>query len=160
MRRMVKAILAADLPVITYVAPNGALAGSAATFVTLAAPVNAMAPNTTIGAASIVGGGGEDLPETLSRKITNDAVAQIRSLADEYDRNADWAESAVRDAASLGAEEAVSMELLLAPPNPESADIVAERQRTDPASLTNILALMRRSHDYTIVDMGYAPAST
>ena len=110
MRRMVKAILAADLPVITYVAPNGALAGSAATFVTLAAPVNAMAPNTTIGAASIVGGGGEDLPETLSRKITNDAVAQIRSLADEYDRNADWAESAVRDAASLGAEEAVSMD--------------------------------------------------
>jgi len=110
MRRMVKAILAADLPVITYVAPSGALAGSAATFVTLAAPVNAMAPNTTIGAASIVGGGGEDLPETLSRKITNDAVAQIRSLADEYDRNADWAESAVRDAASLGAEEAVSMD--------------------------------------------------
>ena len=48
------------------------------------------------------------------------------------------------------------MELLLAPPNPESADIVAERQRTDPASLTNILALMRRSHDYTIVDMAKA----
>ena len=48
------------------------------------------------------------------------------------------------------------MELLLAPPNPESADIVVERQRTDPASLTNILALMRRSHDYTIVDMAKA----
>src|SRR6185503_4820600 len=45
------------------------------------------------------------------------------------------------------------LELLLAPPNPESADIVAERQRTDPASLTNILALMRRAHDYTFVDM-------
>ena len=48
------------------------------------------------------------------------------------------------------------LELLLAPPNPESADIVAERQRTDPASLTNILALMRRAHDYTIVDMAKA----
>src|SRR5918999_1167459 len=48
------------------------------------------------------------------------------------------------------------VELLLAPPNPESADIVAERQRTDPASLTNILALLRRSHDYTIVDMAKA----
>src|SRR6187551_1025656 len=71
MRRIVKAILAAQLPVITYVAPSGALAGSAATFVTLAAPVSAMAPNTTIGAASIVGGGGEELPETLARKVTN-----------------------------------------------------------------------------------------
>lgn len=110
MDRIVKAILAADLPVIAYVAPDGARAGSAATFVTLAAPVNAMAPNTVIGAASIVGGGGEELPETLSRKITNDAVARIRSLATTYDRNADWAESAVRDAASIDAEEAVSME--------------------------------------------------
>ena len=63
-----------------------------------------MAPNTTIGAASIVGGGGEDLPETLARKITNDAVARIRSLANEHGRNADWAESAVRDAASVDAD--------------------------------------------------------
>jgi membrane-bound serine protease (ClpP class) len=110
MDRILKAILAADLPVITYVTPEGARAGSAATFVTLAAPVNAMAPNTNIGAASIVGGGGEELPETLARKITNDAVARIRSLADDYGRNADWAESAVRDAASIGAEEAVSMD--------------------------------------------------
>ncbi len=110
MNRMIKAILASDVPVIAWVAPEGALAGSAATFITLAANVNAMAPNTTIGAASIVGGGGEDLPETLARKVTNDAVARIRSLANERGRNADWAESAVRDAASVDAAEAVSMD--------------------------------------------------
>ena len=81
-----------------------------------------MAPNTTIGAASIVGGGGEDLPETLARKITNDAVARIRSLANERGRNADWAESAVRDAASVDAAEAVSMD-------PPVVDILAADDR-------------------------------
>jgi membrane-bound serine protease (ClpP class) len=110
MDRIIKAILASEVPVIAWVAPEGARAGSAATFVTLAADVNAMAPNTNIGAASIVGGGGEELPETLAAKITNDSVARIRSLADAHGRNADWAESAVRDAASIDAAEAVSME--------------------------------------------------
>ena len=110
MDRIIKAILASDVPVIAWVAPEGARAGSAATFITLAAHVNAMAPNTNIGAASIVGGGGEDLPETLAAKITNDSVARIRSLANEQARNADWAESAVRDAASIDADEAVSLE--------------------------------------------------
>jgi membrane-bound serine protease (ClpP class) len=110
MDRIIKAILASDVPVIAWVAPEGARAGSAATFITLAAHVNAMAPNTNIGAASIVGGGGEELPETLAAKITNDSVARIRSLANAQARNADWAESAVRDAASIDANEAVSME--------------------------------------------------
>src|SRR3712207_6126839 len=73
MDRMLKAILASEVPVIAWVAPEGARAGSAATFVTLAADVAAMAPNTNIGAASVVGGSGEDLPDTLARKVTNDA---------------------------------------------------------------------------------------
>jgi membrane-bound serine protease (ClpP class) len=110
MDRIIKAILASEVPVIAYVAPEGARAGSAATFVTLAADVAAMAPNTNIGAASVVGSGGEDLPETLAAKVTNDAVARIRSLAEEHGRNADWAESAVRDAASVSAADAVEME--------------------------------------------------
>ncbi|MGH2402471.1 MAG: NfeD family protein, partial [Candidatus Limnocylindria bacterium] len=93
-------------------------AGSAATFVTLAADVAAMAPNTNIGAASVVGSGGEDLPDTLAAKVTNDAVARIRSLAEQHGRNADWAESAVREAASIGAREAVEME-------PPVADLIA-----------------------------------
>src|SRR5688572_26253639 len=110
MDRIIKAILGSEVPVIAWVAPEGARAGSAATFITQAAHVNAMAPNTNIGAASIVGGGGEELPETLAAKITNDSVARIRSLANAQERNADWAESAVRDAASIDADEAVSME--------------------------------------------------
>ena len=118
MDRMIKAILASKVPVIAWVAPEGARAGSAATFVTLAADVAAMAPNTNIGAASVVGSGGEDLPETLAAKVTNDAVARIRELADEHGRNADWAESAVRDAASIGAADAVAME-------PPVADLIA-----------------------------------
>jgi membrane-bound serine protease (ClpP class) len=118
MDRILKAMLASEVPVIAWVAPEGARAGSAATFVAMAADVSAMAPNTNIGAASVVGGGGEDLPETLSEKVTNDAVARIRSLANENDRNADWAEAAVREAASIGASEAVAME-------PPVADLLA-----------------------------------
>ena len=110
MDRIVKAILASEVPVIAWVAPEGARAGSAATFVTLAADVAAMAPSTNIGAASVVGSGGEDLPDTLASKITNDQVARIRSLANAHGRNADWAESAVREAASVDAEDAASME--------------------------------------------------
>jgi membrane-bound serine protease (ClpP class) len=126
MDRIIKAILASEIPVIAWVAPEGARAGSAATFVTLAADVAAMAPNTNIGAASVVGAGGEDLPETLAAKVTNDAVARIRSLAEEHGRNADWAESAVREAASIGAVEAVAME-------PPVADFIA-------GNLTDLLA--------------------
>jgi len=110
MDRIIVAILGSDVPVIAWVAPDGARAGSAATFITLAADVAAMAPNTNIGAASVVGGGGEDLPDTLAEKVTNDAVARIRSLAETHGRNADWAESAVREAASVNVAEAVAME--------------------------------------------------
>jgi membrane-bound serine protease (ClpP class) len=115
---IIKAILASEVPVIAWVAPEGARAGSAATFVTLAGDVAAMAPNTNIGAASVVGSGGAELPETLAAKVTNDAVARIRALAEDHGRNADWAESAVRDAASVNAEEAVAME-------PPVADFIA-----------------------------------
>jgi membrane-bound serine protease (ClpP class) len=118
MDRIIKAILGSEIPVIAWVAPEGARAGSAATFVTLAADVAAMAPNTNIGAASVVGSGGAELPETLAEKVTNDAVARIRSLANEHGRNADWAEEAVREAASISATDAVAME-------PPVADFIA-----------------------------------
>jgi membrane-bound serine protease (ClpP class) len=121
-RKMVQAILASPIPVITWVAPEGARAGSAATFITLAGDVAAMAPNTNIGAASVVGGSGEDLPSTLERKVTNDAVAQIRQLADRQARNADWAESAVRDAASISAADAAAMK-------PPVVDFVAANEQ-------------------------------
>jgi len=110
MHRIVKAILGSEVPVITWVAPEGGRAASAAAFVTLAGDVAAMAPSTTIGAASVVGSGGEDLPETLSAKVTNDEVARIRALAEDHGRNADWAEDAVREAASVNAAAAIDME--------------------------------------------------
>jgi membrane-bound serine protease (ClpP class) len=118
MDRMIKAILASEVPVIAWVAPEGARAGSAATFLVLASDVAAMAPSTNIGAASVVGGGGEDLPETLAAKVTNDAVARIRDLAETHGRNADWAEDAVREAASVSAPDALAME-------PPVVDLVA-----------------------------------
>jgi membrane-bound serine protease (ClpP class) len=118
MDRILKAILASNLPVITYVTPNGARAASAATFVTLAGDVAAMAPLTNIGAASVVGGSGEDLPATLGRKITNDAVARITALAKAHGRNEAWAEDAVRKAVSASADDAAAM-------TPPVVDLVA-----------------------------------
>jgi membrane-bound serine protease (ClpP class) len=118
MNRIVTAILESGVPVISWVAPQGARAGSAATFITLAGDVAAMAPNTSIGAASVVGSGGEDLPETIAAKATNDAVSLITSLAETHGRNAEWAESAVRDAASVNAAEAAAMD-------PPVVDLVA-----------------------------------
>ena len=105
-------------PAITYVAPEGAQAGSAATFITLAGDVAAMAPSTTIGAASVVGSGGADLPDTLADKINNSNAAKIKDLAAAHDRNTEWAEAAVRDAASVSAAEAVAMD-------PPVVDLVA-----------------------------------
>jgi membrane-bound serine protease (ClpP class) len=110
MDEMLKAILGSRLPVITYVAPTGAQAASAATFVTLAGDIAAMAPNTTIGAASVVGSGGQELPETLSDKINNSNAAKITDLAREHDRNVEWAEDAVRLSVSASAADAVAME--------------------------------------------------
>jgi len=109
MDRIIRAILASEVPVITWVAPEGGRAGSAATFITLAGDVAAMAPLTNIGAASVIGGDGQDLPETLARKVTNDAVARIRELARDHGRNEDWAESAVRDAASASVTQALAL---------------------------------------------------
>jgi membrane-bound serine protease (ClpP class) len=118
MDRILKAILSSSLPVITYVTPDGARAASAATFVTLAGDVAAMAPLTNIGAASVISGSGEDLPATLGRKITNDAVARITALAKAHGRNETWAESAVRDAVSASADDAAGM-------TPPVVDLVA-----------------------------------
>jgi membrane-bound serine protease (ClpP class) len=102
MRRIVKAILASNVPVICYTAPSGARAASAGTFIMFACPVNAMAPGTNIGAAHPVGVSGA----IEQSKVTNDAAAFIRSLAQRWGRNADWAEKAVRQSVSLSAEEA------------------------------------------------------
>nr|WP_269807209.1 MULTISPECIES: nodulation protein NfeD [Pseudomonas putida group] len=123
MRQMIKAILASSVPVASYVAPSGARAASAGTYILYASHIAAMAPGTNLGAATPVriGGapgtpsddkakGGDD--ETLARKQVNDAAAYIRGLAQMRGRNADWAEKAVREAVSLSANEALRLNVI------------------------------------------------
>lgn len=107
MRAMVKRITDSSLPVVVYVAPDGARAASAGMFVTLAGDVAAMAPQTNIGSATPVQIGGSGQDEVLGRKIRNDAAAYARALADAHGRNADLAERAVRDAANVPARRAL-----------------------------------------------------
>ncbi len=121
MRDMIQGILASPVPVVTWVAPPGARAASAGTYLLYASHVAAMAPGTNLGAATPVaiggGGGGGGSGEgdakgnpssAMERKSVNDAVAYIRSLAELRGRNVEWAEAAVRGAESLPAEEALA----------------------------------------------------
>jgi membrane-bound serine protease (ClpP class) len=130
MRDMIRAILASEVPVVTYVAPSGARAASAGTYLLYASHVAAMAPATNLGAATPVQIGGppvapEDEPKdktkadetaqprtAMERKAVNDAVAYIRGLAELRGRNADWAEDAVRTAASLSASAALEQKVV------------------------------------------------
>lgn len=106
-RDMVGAIFQSPVPVVAFVGPDGARAASAGTFVAAATSLLAMAPTTNLGAAAVVGGGGEDLPETLARKATEDAAALIRSIAARRGRPADALEATVREARSYSAGEAL-----------------------------------------------------
>jgi membrane-bound serine protease (ClpP class) len=115
-KEIVQSLLNAGVPVIVYVAPQGAWAASAGTFITLAAHVAAMAPGTSIGAASPVGGGtSEDRDEegertdVMGQKVENFTSAFIESIAQERDRNVEWAISAVREAEAIGAEKALEL---------------------------------------------------
>lgn len=131
MRDIIRAILAAPLPVVAYVAPSGARAASAGTYITYASHVAAMAPGTNLGAATPVQigapaapAGGEPSdertqaedkpakPPDVGEKARSDAIAYIRSLAQMRGRNVEWAERAVREAASLSAEEALKLNVI------------------------------------------------
>lgn len=136
MRDIVKAILGSDVPVATYVSPGGARADSAGTYILLASHIAAMAPTTHLGAATPVALGGgwpgdkdgaddkddsdddeesdekeeknaTDSGSAMDKKVMNDAIAYIRGLAEAHGRNADWAEKAVTEAATLTATEAL-----------------------------------------------------
>ena len=145
MRKMIKAIISSPVPVVTYVTPGGARAASAGTYLLYASHVAAMSPATNLGAATPVQlspgfaqeqdksplpdpqqqDGEEVQPDksagdAMTRKVVNDAVAYIRGLADLRGRNADWAEQAVREAASLTAEAALENNVI---------DIIAADQR-------------------------------
>ncbi|RXH35636.1 MULTISPECIES: nodulation protein NfeD [Bradyrhizobium] len=140
MREIIADVLGSPVPVVGYVAPSGAHAASAGTYILYATHIAAMAPGTNIGAATPVqiGGSFPGLPsgtpdkdskdkkdepkDAMTAKVTNDAVAFIRSLAELRNRNADWAEKAVREAATLSANGALQAQVI---------DLVAR----DPADL-------------------------
>lgn len=142
MREIIRAMLASPVPVAVYVAPGGARAASAGTYITYAAAVAAMAPGTNLGAATPIQIGAPSMPtpqgfpgdsdddgkskgkgktegaspstprDTETRKMVSDAVAYIRGLAQLHDRNAEWATEAVREAASLPASEALKLKVI------------------------------------------------
>lgn len=112
MREIVQAIIADPVPVAVYVAPNGARAASAGMYITLAAPVAAMAPQTNIGSATPVQLGGGETDEVLGRKIRNDATAYARALAEGRGRNGDLAAEMVSDATNVTAEQALDQDLI------------------------------------------------
>ena len=108
-RRIVMSLLDAPLPTIVWVSPPGAHAASAGTFITLAGHVALMAPGTNIGAASPVTSTGDDVPDTLSKKIIEDTTALMRSITTARGRNAEWAESTITDAEAATAQEALDL---------------------------------------------------
>ncbi|MCI0852215.1 MAG: nodulation protein NfeD [Chloroflexi bacterium] len=110
-RDIVASFLLSPVPVVVYVAPEGAQAASAGTFIGAAANVLAMAPTTNIGAASVVSSDGSDLPDTLSRKAMQDAAAFIRSIAETRGRNISALEDTVLLATAYSATEAVELNI-------------------------------------------------
>lgn len=112
MRTMLQSILGSPVPVVVYVSPTGARAASAGFFLLMAADVAAMAPSTNTGAAAVVGAGGQEVEGTMGKKVQEDAAATIRSLAARNGRNVEAAESAVLEAKSFSAEEALEQELI------------------------------------------------
>ncbi len=116
MRAIIQRIMAAKIPVIVYVSPQGARAGSAGVYITYAAHVAAMAPNTNIGSAHPVAmgenGGEQQMSDTMAEKVTNDAAAYIKGLAQTRGRNAEWAEKAVRQSVNVTAQEALDLKVV------------------------------------------------
>ncbi|GAU08781.1 NfeD family protein [Desulfoplanes formicivorans] len=107
MRSMVTSILNAPVPVAIWVGPAGARAASAGVFLVAASDYAAMAPQTSIGAASPVGMSGKEMPETMARKIQNDIISLLRGVVTARNRNMAWYEKAVTESASITAHEAV-----------------------------------------------------
>lgn len=166
MREIIADVLASPVPVIGFVAPAGAHAASAGTYILYATHVAAMAPGTNLGAATPVQIGspptlpspepakdkdagarsGSDTKDAMTAKMTNDAVAFIRSLAELRHRNADWAEAAVREAASLSSQAALekgvidlvarTSEELLTHVNGREVEVLGERRRLATAGLS------------------------
>lgn len=112
MRSMVTTILNSPVPVAVWVGPRGARAASAGVFLVAASAVSGMAPQTTIGAASPVGLGGEEISKTMQKKVVNDFTSLVRSVAQAHGRNAQWYAEAVEKSVSITSKEAVAMKVV------------------------------------------------
>lgn len=115
MRDIIKDIVNAQVPVVVYVSPSGARAASAGVFITMAAHIAVMAPNTAIGAAhpvAISAEGESEMSEAMEDKVVNDAAAYIRSIASAHGRNMEWAEKAVRESVSATEQEALELNVI------------------------------------------------
>jgi len=112
MRKIYKKELASEIPVIVYVSPNGARAASAGVWISEAADLLAMAPQTNIGSSTPINEGGNNIQSDLRRKVVNDAAASLQALAKYHDRNTAWAADAVRKASNLPAYEALRMNVI------------------------------------------------
>ena len=117
MRDIVKAIMEASIPVIVYVYPSGARAASAGSIILLASHIAAMAPGTNVGAAHPVTIGKDKVDKEMMMKVVKDAEAYVRSIADKRGRNVEWAAKAVKESASITANDALEKHVI---------DIVAE----------------------------------
>ena len=126
MREIIQAQLDAPIPIVFFVYPQGARAASAGVYILMGADVAAMAPQTNLGAATPVSLG-EEMDEVMQAKVTNDAAAYIRGLATTHERNADWAERAVREAVSLTAQEALEQGVI----EFVAADVTALMEKMD-----------------------------
>lgn len=111
-QEIVQELLGSSHPIAVYVSPEGANAGSAGTFITLAAHIAAMAPATNIGAASPVSMGGGEMDSVSQKKIFNFSESYIETIADRRGRNTEWAKSAVRDGDSITSDEAVEINVV------------------------------------------------
>jgi membrane-bound serine protease (ClpP class) len=154
-KSIVQSIYASGIPVVVFVSPSGANAGSAGCFITLAADVAAMAPNTSIGAAHPVAfgvtGGEQNADETMSQKLENFAVSYIEAIAEKRGRNVEWARSAVRESASITAEKALELKVIEIIAS-DTADLLAQldgrevkgrKMETAQAELVEIPMLLR-----------------
>jgi len=112
MQNITSRMLNTRVPIIVFVYPQGAWAGSAGTFITLAGNIAAMAPNTTIGAAHPVEGSGENIDGDMRDKVTNFSVSMIQNIARARGRNAEWAANAVKSSVAATAQEAVELRVI------------------------------------------------
>ena len=147
-REIVQHFYQSSVPIAVYVSPAGGRAASAGTFLTIAAHVAAMAPNTSIGAASAVNSDGSDIEETLASKVENDSVSFIRGAAELRGRNADWAELAVREAVSITQDKALELNVI---------DYIAYDIDDLLVTITNIDIILTPDTTETLTNISEAP---